>query len=95
MAQVHKFEAPAELLKALAHPTRLCIVEGLMGGQCNVSKIQACLDIPQSTVSQQLSILRAKGIIEGRRQGTEVVYSVVNEKVKKIVRVLLEDPEGV
>lgn len=90
MAQVNKFDDPAELLKALAHPTRLCIVDGLMGGECNVSKIQACLELPQSTVSQQLAILRAKGIIEGRRRGTEIVYSVINEQAKKIVSILLE-----
>ncbi|AEF93562.1 regulatory protein ArsR [Desulfotomaculum nigrificans CO-1-SRB] len=91
MTNVSKFNEHAELLKALAHPTRLCIVDGLMGGECNVTHMQACLEIPQSTVSQHLAILRSKGIIEGRRQGTEVVYTVVNEKAKKIVSLLLED----
>lgn len=88
MADVNKFNEQAELLKALAHPTRLCIVEGLMGGACNVTYIQSCLDLPQSTVSQHLSILRNKGIIEGRRQGTEVVYTVTSETAKQIVTLL-------
>jgi Predicted transcriptional regulators len=81
--------AKAELLKAVAHPVRLCIVRGLMEqGECNVNKIQSCLQIPQSTISQHLSKLRDTGIIKGNRQGVEVFYQVVNEDVKKLVNAL-------
>ena len=49
------YQEPAELLKAIAHPVRLCIVRGLwQGGGCNVSHMQDCLGIPQSTISQHL-----------------------------------------
>jgi len=83
------FKEKAELLKVLAHPVRLCIVRGLMAkDECNVSHIQNCLEMPQSTISQHLSKLRSAGIIEGRRCGLEVYYSVINEDVKKIVQVL-------
>ncbi len=83
--------AYAELIKALAHPVRLCIVRGLMGeGPCNVSKIQGCLELPQSTVSQHLAKLKNAGIIEGERNGLEVVYRVVDDKVRQIVAVLFE-----
>jgi ArsR family transcriptional regulator len=76
-------------LKALAHPVRLCIVRGLMAQEsCNVSHIQSCLEMPQSTISQHLAKLRSVGIIEGRRCGSEVYYSVVSEDSKKIVRAL-------
>lgn len=81
----------AELLKALAHPTRLCIVHGLMENECTVNKITGCLEMPQSTISQQLAILRSKGIIEGRRNGTEVCYSVVNNKARELVSLLMSD----
>ncbi|MGB4503369.1 MAG: metalloregulator ArsR/SmtB family transcription factor [Syntrophaceticus sp.] len=83
------FKEKAELLKILAHPVRLCIVRGLMAqDECNVSYIQNCLDMPQSTISQHLAKLRSAGIIEGRRCGLEVYYSVINEDAKKIVRLL-------
>ncbi|MDK2880777.1 MAG: hypothetical protein PWQ99_552 [Clostridia bacterium] len=76
-------------MKALAHPVRLCIVRGLMAQEsCNVSHIQSCLEMPQSTISQHLAKLRSVGIIEGRRCGSEVYYSVVSEDSKKIVRAL-------
>jgi DNA-binding transcriptional ArsR family regulator len=81
--------AQAELLKAIAHPVRLCIVRGLLEqGECNVNKIQACLQIPQSTISQHLGKLRDAGIIKGNRHGVEIFYQVVNEDLKKVVKAL-------
>jgi len=91
LKEASKYEEPARLLKALAHPTRLCIVAGLMNDSCNVNKMKECLNLPQSTVSQQLAILRAQGIVDGVRHGTEVFYKVANDKVKEIVKVLLDD----
>jgi predicted transcriptional regulator len=85
---VKEFEKHAELLKALAHPVRLCIVRGLMENECNVTRIQNCLNLPQSTVSQQLGVLKNKGIIRGQRKGLEICYSVVDEEAKAIVRLL-------
>jgi DNA-binding transcriptional ArsR family regulator len=55
---------------------------------CNVSKIEGCLGVPQSTVSQHLGKLKSAGIVEGRRNGTEVNYYVVNDDIKKIVNCL-------
>lgn len=81
----------AELLKAIAHPVRLCIVKGLLSEEgCNVSKIHSCLELPQSTISQHLSKLKSAGIVEGRRSGLEVSYYVVNDYVKQIVDILFE-----
>lgn len=80
-------ENKAELLKAIAHPIRLCIVRGLMQQEGrNVTNIQTCLEMPQSTVSQHLAKLKAAGIVEGRRSGTEVNYYVVNKEVRDIVK---------
>jgi len=80
----------AEILKALSHPARLCIVCRLMLKDQNVSNIQGCLDLPQSTVSQHLAILKAKGVIKGQRKGVEVIYSIANEDIKKIINALFE-----
>lgn len=85
MKNFEEYVDKAEKLKVLAHPHRLCIVKGLMDNSCNVSKIQECLDIPQSTVSQHLAKLRSAGIIEGNRCGLEISYSVVDEDIKKII----------
>lgn len=87
-----KYNEAAELLKVLAHPVRLCIVRGLINkGSCNVTYMQNCLDVPQSTVSQHLQKLRAVGVIEGERNGLEINYKVSNPKVEKIIKALLED----
>jgi DNA-binding transcriptional ArsR family regulator len=66
----------AELFKALAHPARIKILEHLRAGERTVSELQALLDLESSTVSQQLAILRARSIVEGRKQGTSVFYRV-------------------
>ncbi|OGO78992.1 MAG: transcriptional regulator [Clostridiales bacterium GWB2_37_7] len=88
MEDLTQYNEKAELLKVLAHPVRLCIIKGLMSRECNVSHMQECLELPQSTVSQHLSILRSKGIIKGTRKGLEVNYSIANEEVKKLINLL-------
>lgn len=93
MADLQKYEKKAELLKTLGHPVRLCIVNGLMTQACNVSGIQECLKLPQSTVSQHLGILKSQGIIKGERNGLEITYSVINDDVKKLVRAVMEEEE--
>jgi DNA-binding transcriptional ArsR family regulator len=72
-------EQKAEILKAIAHPVRLCILRGLAKqGHSNVGNMQTCLDIPQATVSQHLAKMKAVGIIKGKRKGTQVVYTLTN-----------------
>lgn len=84
----------AEILKALAHPVRLCIVRGLIKkGSCNVSYMQECLDLPQSTVSQHLQKLRTLGILEADRNGLEISYSIKDERVKAVIEIFLAEVE--
>ncbi|MFY9176542.1 MAG: metalloregulator ArsR/SmtB family transcription factor [Caldicoprobacterales bacterium] len=87
------YERKAEILKVLGHPVRLCIVNGLITKECNVSGIQDCLKLPQSTISQHLSILKAHGIIKGKRNGLEITYSVVDEDVIRLVKAFLEEAQ--
>ena len=82
------FEREAEILKVLGHPIRLKIVAGLLSEACNVKKIWECLGLPQATVSQHLALLKNKGIIEGRRNGVEVYYSVVSEEARLTIEAL-------
>ena len=93
MADIEKYEKKAELLKTLGHPVRLCIVNGLLTRECNVTGIQECLKLPQSTVSQHLSILKSRGIIKGERNGLEIIYKVVSEDARRILRTLMEEEE--
>jgi len=64
----------ADILKALAHPIRLAIVEALSGGEHCVCEIQPLLGITQSNLSQHLAILREQGIVDARKDGTRVIY---------------------
>lgn len=91
MINLKMFEKKAEKLKALAHPQRLCIVNGLIEGGCNVTKIQECMNLPQSTVSQHLAKLKAAGIIDGERNGLEICYRVIDEDIINIVKILLKE----
>ncbi len=79
----------ATLLKALSNPVRLCIVKELLQrGRCNVTSMQNCLQLSQSTVSQHLGRLRDMGIIDSERKGTEVHYRLINDEAASIVRAL-------
>jgi ArsR family transcriptional regulator len=66
----------AELFRALAHPTRVKILDLLRGEARTVSELQADLGIEASSISQHLGVLRAKHIVQGRREGTNVHYTV-------------------
>ncbi|WP_243122844.1 ArsR/SmtB family transcription factor [Haloimpatiens lingqiaonensis] len=84
----------AEFLKALAHPVRLCIVRNLSKKGCaNVTCMQDCLKLPQSTVSQHLNKLKSAGIIQGERNGLEIKYKVCSKKALDLIKVLF--PEDV
>lgn len=92
--QFKSYTQTAELLKAIAHPVRLCIIKGLLDkGSCNVTYMQECLELPQSTVSQHLQKLRSMGIVETERSGLENYYSVKDERVKQLIQYLLGEEQ--
>lgn len=93
--QYKELAKQAEILKALAHPIRLCIVKNLIRvGSCNVSTMQGGLSIPQSTVSQHLSRLRSAGIIEGERQGVEVNYKIASKGILDLIEALDKEEDS-
>jgi DNA-binding transcriptional ArsR family regulator len=89
----NSYVAEAEIFKVLGHPVRLKIVAGLCSRECNVKHIWECLGLPQATVSQHLALLKNKGIIEGKREGVEVRYSVTNPLARKLVALLNNDSD--
>lgn len=75
----------AEVIKCLGHPLRLRLLESLESGEKTVSALQEYADASQSVVSQQLSILRGKGVVDSRREGVNVYYCLVEPKVYHIL----------
>ena len=75
----------AEVIKCLGHPLRLRILEFLESGEKSVSELQQYTGATQTIVSQQLTTLRARGIVDNRREGTNVYYRIVEPKALSIL----------
>lgn len=84
----------AEILKGVAHPLRLKIVELLEQEEMPVKDLQEALGVPQPVVSQQLNVMKAKGIVQSRRQGNSVIYSLANRNVPNILRCIYQHKLG-
>ena len=69
-------EARARILKALAHPSRMFIVETIWKEPHCVCELAEMIGIDQSTTSKHLSVLRNAGLIDDRKEGTTVYYSL-------------------
>lgn len=80
----------ADFFKALSHPLRIHILEILSEGDFTVNEIQSKLNREGSAVSQQLSVLRAKNIVIGTKQGKHVVYSLRDPAITKLLEVAKE-----
>jgi DNA-binding transcriptional ArsR family regulator len=78
----------ADILKTLGHPIRIRILESLLDAEKCVGAIWASLDLPQSTVSQHLSLLRSKGIVEHERCGSKVKYFLRDRRIGEIIKLI-------
>lgn len=78
----------ADIFKTIGHPIRIKIIETLLENEKCVRNIWRYLDLPQSTVSQHLSILRSKGIVENEREGSSVKYFVRDRKIEEIIKII-------
>jgi len=72
-----RFEARARIIKALAHPTRLFIVDQLSRGERCVCELTEMVGADTSTISKHLSILKNVGIVQDDKRGTQVFYRLV------------------
>jgi DNA-binding transcriptional ArsR family regulator len=77
----------AELFKALAHPTRIRLLELLAEGEKSVGELQLALSSEGSSVSQQLAILRMKHLVDTRRAGTTIFYRLRDPQVTQLLAV--------
>ena len=78
---VRLFEMQAEICKTLAQPKRLMLVHELRTGERPVWQLASNLGISQPNVSQHLSIMRRRGIVVTRREGTTVYYSLASPRI--------------
>lgn len=72
--QKNLFEARAKVVKAMAHPTRLFIVDELSRAERCVAELTDMIGADTSTVSKHLSILKNAGLIRDEKKGTQVFY---------------------
>ena len=72
-----KYEARAKIIKAMAHPTRLFIVDELArtGERC-VCELTEMVGVDMSTISRHLAMLKNAGIVEDQKRGSQVYYSL-------------------
>jgi DNA-binding transcriptional ArsR family regulator len=89
MSPSHELQTlKAEFFRALAHPTRIRLLEVLAErGEQSVQTLQARLDLDQPIVSQQLAKLRASGVVVRRKDGTTVLYALANPKIAELLAV--------
>lgn len=80
----------AEFFKALAHPLRIRIIDALRKGEIGVNDLCALLQVEQSTLSQQLALLRGRNIVAGRKDGQNVYYSIRDAAVFRLLDVARE-----
>jgi len=80
--------AATALLKALANEDRLLILCQMVEGEKCVSDFERLLDIHQPTLSQQLGVLRNEGLVQTRREGKHIYYSLASEEAVRILELL-------
>lgn len=78
------------LLKALGNPDRLLLLCQLTQGEYCVSELETMLGIQQPTLSQQLSVLRDEQLVNTRREGKQIYYSLGSGEAKAVLQVLYE-----
>jgi DNA-binding transcriptional ArsR family regulator len=80
----------SDLLKALSHESRLLILCLLVEGEKSVSELERIIKMPQASVSQQLARLRFDRLVNTRREGRIIYYSIASEEVSSIIGTLYD-----
>lgn len=80
----------AEFFKVLGHPLRIQILDELRKGPVGVGELRERLGVEQSTLSQQLAVLRARNFVQTQRRGTSIIYSVGDPAIWRLLDVARE-----
>jgi len=78
----------ADIFQALAHPTRIAILEILSGGELSAGVLIEKLGMEQANVSQHLAVLRAKQLVSNRKTGNQVFYSVRDPIIIEVLNLM-------
>lgn len=84
------YETRSRVIKALAHPTRLFILDKLAEGEHCVCELQAMVDADISTVSKHLSVLRQAGVIDYEKRGNQVFYRLITPCIHQFIHCIDE-----
>ena len=80
--------AATAVLKAMSHERRLMILCHLAEGEKSVTELEQLLGVRQSAVSQQLARLRFEGLVDYRRDGKAMIYSIADDRVREIAELI-------
>lgn len=80
----------SDLLKALSHESRLLILCLLVEGEKSVSDLEDIMKMPQAAVSQQLARLRSDKLVNPRREGRAIYYSIASAEVSSVIATLYD-----
>jgi ArsR family transcriptional regulator len=78
----------AELCKTFADPKRLMIIEELQSGEKSVGELAEKLSVPHAVASRHLAILRERGAVKFRREGTNIYYSLTDPRIGEACRLV-------
>ena len=90
--QLRRFKA--DLFQALAHPTRIAILELLSSGELSAGMLMERLGLEQANVSQHLAVLRAKQLVATRKAGSQVIYSVRDPLIIEVLALMRSPDSG-
>ena len=84
--ETDQLEKAAGMLKVMAHPIRLSIIDMLGANEkMNVTEIQQSLHIEQAAASHHLNLLKTKGILDSEREGKNCIYFLKHERIIQII----------
>jgi ArsR family transcriptional regulator len=89
--QSETLERAAAVIKCLGHPLRLRLLEAMEDGERTVSDLTQLSGAPQAIVSQQLGILRGRGVVNATRRGAHVYYGISEPRIQHLLEVLRSD----
>lgn len=78
----------ADIFQALAHPTRIAIMELLADGELSAGELIEKLEMEQANISQHLAVLRAKQLVVNRKAGNQVFYAVRDPLIIKVLALM-------
>lgn len=84
------YKVKADLLKSLAHPSRLAILEYLKDKEACVGEMVSKLGLEQSGLSKHLSVLKQAGVLSSRQEKVTVFYSVRDKGIFVVLRTISE-----